>query len=484
MNKKNAKGLIKHLDFIIIDILCLQLCCIFSFWIINGISNHFINEMYMYTGTVFLVSQLFVILFSENYSGILRRKKYDETIWVLKHSVTVLLFFVLVVFVFHSWEKVSRKQVGFTLVMFILLDNIFRYINKKVLFSIYSADKFKRSVVLITGKDIYEEAVSRLATGSIYNNILISRIVLLDSFEANEFCGIPISPLNEETLKMISHDWVDEVFVLNPSGLKLPSNIIETLLTMGITVHCSLSTIFDDRWPITGLEKLGDYKVLTSSIRFASREEVILKRIIDICGSIVGCIFTGLLVLFVGPAIYVKSPGPIFFSQERIGKNGKKFKMYKFRSMYLDAEARLESLQKYNKVQDGMMFKMDDDPRIIGSEKKDKNGKPKGIGNFIRNTSIDEFPQFYNVLKGDMSLVGWRPCTLNEWEKYEFRHRIRASMKPGITGLWQVSGRSDINDFEEVVRLDKEYLENWSIALDIKILIKTVLVVLTKRGAK
>ena len=130
------------------------------------------------------------------------------------------------------------------------------------------------------------------------------------------------------------------------------------------------------------------------------------------------------------------------------------------------------------------MFKMDDDPRIIGSEKKDKNGKPKGIGNFIRRTSLDEFPQFWNVLKGEMSLVGTRPPTLDEWEKYDLHHRVRMSIKPGLTGLWQISGRSDITDFEEVVRLDREYIETWSVELDFQILLKTVSVVLKHEGAE
>ena len=168
----------------------------------------------------------------------------------------------------------------------------------------------------------------------------------------------------------------------------------------------------------------------------------------------------------------------------RVGKGGRVFTMLKFRSMYKDAEERKAALMAENKIQDGMMFKMDDDPRIIGSERKDKNGKPRGIGNFIRNTSLDEFPQFWNVLKGDMSLVGTRPPTLDEWNKYDIHHRVRMSIKPGITGLWQVSGRSDITDFEEVVRLDKEYIENWSFALDLKILLKTVAVVLGRKGAE
>ena len=149
----------------------------------------------------------------------------------------------------------------------------------------------------------------------------------------------------------------------------------------------------------------------------------------------------------------------------------------------MDAEERKKEYMAQNKIADGLMFKMEDDPRIIGSEKKDKNGKPKGIGNFIRNTSLDEFPQFWNVLKGDMSLVGTRPPTVDEWERYDLHHRVRMSVKPGITGMWQVSGRSEITDFEEVVRLDTEYIRNWSWRLDIKILLKTVAVVLKHEGA-
>lgn len=140
--------------------------------------------------------------------------------------------------------------------------------------------------------------------------------------------------------------------------------------------------------------------------------------------------------------------------------------------MYMDAEERKKELMDQNEMQ-GFMFKMENDPRIL-----------KGIGNFIRDTSIDELPQFWNVLKGDMSLVGTRPPTVDEYEMYEMRHLKRMSIKPGITGMWQTSGRSDITDFEEVVRLDTHYITNWSIALDIKLLLKTILVVLKREGSK
>ena len=199
-----------------------------------------------------------------------------------------------------------------------------------------------------------------------------------------------------------------------------------------------------------------------------------LKRLADIAGGLIGCIITMIVFIFLAPIIYIKSPGPIFFTQNRVGQNGKTFRMYKFRSMYMDAEKRKQELMAKNKIDSDMMFKMDDDPRIIGSEKKDKHGRPKGIGNFIRKYSIDELPQFYNILKGNMSLVGTRPPTLDEWEKYNLGHRIRMSIKPGLTGLWQVSGRSKITDFDEIVALDRYYIEHWSIEMDIYIFFMTI----------
>ena len=192
----------------------------------------------------------------------------------------------------------------------------------------------------------------------------------------------------------------------------------------------------------------------------------------DICGELIGIVLTGIACIVVVPAIKLSDPGPAFFSQERIGKNGRRFKIYKFRSMYMDAEARKKDLMDQNEMS-GLMFKMENDPRII-----------KKVGKFIRDTSIDELPQFWNVLKGDMSLVGTRPPTVEEYEMYEMHHLKRISIKPGITGMWQVSGRSDIKDFEEVVRLDTQYIMNWEISLDIKILLKTILVVLKKEGSK
>lgn len=197
-----------------------------------------------------------------------------------------------------------------------------------------------------------------------------------------------------------------------------------------------------------------------------------VRRAQDIFFSLLALIALSPLMLLTCIAVWIDSPGasPVF-SQLRVGRNGKLFRLYKFRSMCPNAESKLNDLLQDNEM-DGPVFKMKDDPRITR------------VGHFIRKTSIDELPQFFDVLRGDMSLVGTRPPTLDEYKQYESHHKRRLSMKPGITGLWQVSGRSNIEDFEEVVKLDTRYIDNWTIWQDIKILLKTVWVVFAGRGAE
>ena len=194
------------------------------------------------------------------------------------------------------------------------------------------------------------------------------------------------------------------------------------------------------------------------------------KRLLDIAGGLVGTTIFLLLYLVVGPAIKLNAPGPVLFRQKRAGRHGRIFEVLKFRTMYVDAEARKKELMARNQMQ-GAIFKLADDPRITR------------VGRWLRKTSLDEFPQFWNVLKGEMSLVGTRPPTLAEVARYEHWHRRRIAIKPGITGLWQGSGRNRITDFDQIVALDCQYLEQWRFIDDIKILLKTVLVVLRRKGA-
>ena len=351
---------------------------------------------------------------------------------------------------------------------------------------------------------------------------IVGLVLLNRDAEGETVCSLPVVANLDNAADYICREWVDEVFIypdsfpdlsnelsaatgadsiindsfsdfIQSEGEQMPpssnndkplsplARLIQQCREMAVPTHIRISL-----GGIGGksfVEKVNGFNVITTASNYASPLQLLFKRFIDILGGIVGSLIALLIMLFIGPIIKIKSPGPMLFKQERIGQNGKHFKMYKLRSMYMDADERKKEFASQNRVADGLMFKLDFDPRIIGNKVLPDGSHKTGIGEFIRRTSLDEFPQFFNVLKGDMSLVGTRPPTLDEWEKYKYHHRARLSTKPGITGMWQVSGRSKITDFEEIVRLDTEYINNWSIGLDFRILLKTVDVVLHRKGA-
>ena len=484
MHKKETRGWLKHIDFILLDIAMLQICFVLSYWIWMGVENPYAYYLYRYQAMLLMFCQLLVVLFTDSYKNILRRSAPEEFYAVLRYEVSFMVLDILFLFMAHQIYLISRKFTGIMVVMYLFASFLVRQLNKKRIFHDAKVREGRKSLMVITSSALASDVVGNLIENS-FQDYRITGIYLMDTVSnGKRIRDIPTMGKETDIINQIRTDWVDEIFVYQPDNMPYPMGMIDAIMDMGITVHYCLEALNAHSDGMQEVSKVGSYRVLTNSLKIVSAKQVVYKRIMDIAGGIVGCILTGILFIFIAPAIYIQSPGPIFFKQKRIGQNGKQFYMYKFRSMYMDAEERKKALMEQNNIADGLMFKMDDDPRIIGSEKKDRNGKPKGIGNFIRNTSIDEFPQFFNVLKGDMSLVGTRPPTLDEWEKYDLHHRVRMSIKPGITGLWQISGRSDITDFEEVVRLDREYIQNWSVWLDLKILFKTVGVVLRHEGAK
>ncbi|UFS69574.1 sugar transferase [Geomonas sp. RF6] len=245
---------------------------------------------------------------------------------------------------------------------------------------------------------------------------------------------------------------------------------IEELDTMGITARTVLNLYyrFDCHRELGMLH--GEVPLLTFRPVSLDLDQLFLKRCLDIAGASVGLLFSAILFPFIALAIKLESPGPLFFGQTRVRENGRTFTCWKFRSMYQDAEERKKELMHLNEM-NGAIFKIKDDPRITRT------------GAFMRKTSLDELPQFWNVLKGEMSLVGTRPPTPAEVEGYENWQRKRICIKPGITGLWQVSGRNSITDFNEVVRLDIEYIDSWSFFLDLRLILRTVKVIFLREGA-
>lgn len=292
--------------------------------------------------------------------------------------------------------------------------------------------------------------------------------------ELEAFCGYPVLGRVEDLLELCKEHAVDEViFTLPREYMATVEGMLPRLEAMGVTVRLSLD-VYRPRASRTMFGYLGEddpIPVVTYYRMTLDPTQLLLKRILDVAGATVGLLLTALAFPFVAWALKRDSPGPIFFRQERVGQNGRRFYLHKFRTMRVDAEARKHELLAQNEMK-GAIFKMSNDPRITR------------IGRFLRKSSIDELPQFWNVLKGEMSLVGTRPPTPDEVAQYEEWHRCRISIKPGLTGLWQTSGRNRVDDFDQICQLDMAYIDNWSLGLDLKLLFKTVGVVVLGTGAR
>lgn len=482
MYRKSTNGWKKHLDFMILDVICLQAAFALAYMVRNGWGNPYGYELYRTMAIVLTVIDMGVMVFFESMKNVLKRGYYQELTKTIWHVLLVLLITTFYLFYRKLGKDYSRLALFYMGVLYLALTYVVRICWKNWLKKHMSLGK-KRSLLIITTENLLDTVISNILHCN-YEMFHIAGVAVMDvDLTGYIRDGIQIVANKGNVIDYVCREWVDEVFVNVSEEAPYPETLLNQLIEMGVVVHMKLVKASSLPGNRKFVERLGAYTVLTTSINYASDEQLFLKRTMDIIGGFIGCLITAVLYVILAPFIYIQSPGPIFFSQIRIGKGGKKFKIYKFRSMYLDAEERKKTLIKENRVKDGMMFKLDYDPRIIGCRKREDGTIKKGIGNIIRDWSLDEFPQFYNVLKGDMSLVGTRPPTVDEWEKYDLHHRARLAIKPGITGMWQVSGRSNITDFEDVVKLDKKYIAEWSIGLDIKILLKTVFVVLRHDGA-
>ncbi len=286
---------------------------------------------------------------------------------------------------------------------------------------------------------------------------------------AEEIEGVPILGGMKDLPEILRMRPTDEVvFAIGPREFPLVEEHLALCQEMGLTSRLILD-LPRRYWTRQDLAWVDGVGILSLDPVRRPLWALAVKRLMDVLGALVGLLLFAAAYLRYAPRIRRESPGPVLFSQVRVGQNRRLFALYKFRTMYTDAEARLQELRAANEMQ-GAVFKLHDDPRVTP------------LGKWLRARHLDELPQFWNVLRGEMSLVGTRPPTLEEVECYRPHHRRRLSMKPGITGFWQLAGNQQVPNFEDVVRLDCQYIDSWSIWLDLQILARTVLKVLRHTG--
>ncbi|WP_293695699.1 sugar transferase [Streptococcus sp. UBA3373] len=378
--------------------------------------------------------------------------------------VLVLFTFVLILGKVRFIQDISQMSYAFLIQVFVLV-TLFVFIGRicvKTLFKTQMSNPKK--VLLVTDFDNDKEIEVDLDRFNYHITAYIGK-------KNNSKLEQPILSTDKDIRDFVANHQVDEIFVVN-HNLEQFSGFAQCLRLLGIPTTVAIGNYSNFYVGDSVLKKVGDMTFVTTAYTIVKFRSLVLKRLMDIVIALIGLVLTGIVALIIAPIVKKQSPGPLIFKQKRVGKNGKVFDIYKFRSMYTDAEERKKELLAQNDLDTDLMFKMEDDPRIFP------------FGHKLRDWSLDELPQFINVLKGEMSVVGTRPPTLDEYHHYELHHFKRLTTKPGITGLWQVSGRSDITDFEEVVALDMKYIQNWSLSEDIKIIAKTVAVVLKREGSR
>ncbi len=480
MYKRSEQGWLKHLDFIFLDVLCAQVALMLAYGLRFGFTQ------FIYADEDFRKMAIWMALFCviiavvfNTMHDVLKRSRFAE----IRHTLTQcsLVFAAVVVFLYSvkDAEKYSRLVVWGTLPIYMAITLTTRMLWKRWLLRRRAAGN-QRGMLLVTDAASAAASVERFESHPV-ERVNLCGIVLTDrDGKGEQIAGVPVVANLDDAARYICREWIDEVFIGVSDSASTPYTLMDRCREMGVTVHLQIMP--------TGsrtqfVERIAGATVVTSSMNFASPVQLFIKRAIDILGGLVLSLLALLAIAIIGPMVKHASPGPVLYKQERIGQNGRKFKMYKIRSMHVDADAHKQELMDQNRVGSGLMFKLDFDPRIIGNEILPDGTHKRGMGEFIRWYSLDELPQGFNVLLGQMSLVGTRPPTVDEWERYEYHHRARLAMKPGITGMWQVQGRSKITDFEEITRLDTDYIANWDIGLDFRILFKTVWVVIQRKGA-
>lgn len=473
MNNYNKKyQIIESYGLFLLDIICITVSYALAYLIrFHGTESPLGNREIAQIYVPFLLICMLNNFFTNEYKHFFQRGYYYELLRVVRYNIILFLATSAYIYAFRLELEFSRRLLGYFVVINTIITYVVRIAFKSYMRRYYSKSRSSDKVMVVTSEAEAEHVMQQIEKDAAWS-YEVGAMAMMDVDHIGEkIHGVPVVATEENVIDVARQSAVDVVLLycphMNNQELEL---LVQSFLAMGVVCHNCVER-FGFEIPCNSVGKFAGMPVMTYVMTEMDYRRMMIKRLMDIVGGSIGALITLLFTPFVALAIKLESKGPVFFSQVRIGKNGRRFKMYKFRSMYIDAEERKKELMAQNEVK-GLMFKMDNDPRITK------------VGQFIRKTSIDELPQFFNVLKGDMSLVGTRPPTVDEFEQYNIYYRRRLSITPGLTGMWQVSGRSDIKDFDDVVKLDLKYIDEWSLRQDVKILIQTVGVVLFGKGSK
>ncbi len=472
-NIRRKNKMIETYSILLIDILSVVISYALSLFIRFRLIHYenYPRQFHLMVGTYIVVLCLLYNMFLDANRNFFTRGYYQEFYYTVRYTLILVVGLVVVLYFTQQSYAFSRSVYG----IFAILNTLFTYaahmVFKKILWKYYRKSTSAEKMLVITRDLMAEEVIGNLIKGKEWYYDITAAVVYDVNRMGKSIKAVPIVAAKENLYETVVQMAVDEVFICLPEvPVTEIRDMVQRFEEMGLTCHYNVD-LFCRANPNTYVQQMAGYSVISFALKTMDSRRMLIKRLIDILGALVGLFLTAFITPFVALAVKMDSPGPVFFSQTRIGKNGRRFKIWKFRSMYIDAEERKKELQAQNEM-NGLMFKMEDDPRVTK------------VGRFLRRTSIDETPQFLNILVGNMSLVGTRPPTEDEFEQYSGYYRRRMSITPGLTGLWQVSGRSDIQDFEEIVKMDLEYIDNWSLGLDIKILFMTVFTVLGRKGSK
>ncbi len=478
MYKRSLEGWAKHWDFILIDTLVLQLSFILAYFIrYQSIFTYSSRNAYRTCSFVLLLLGVLTAILFNTMHNVLTRGVWEEVKSTLWQVGIVFAGIVIILYSAKDSDHVSRIVLYLAMILYLVLGFFTRILYKRIFLALTRA-KTRRELLLVGDekgirialaafREHPEEGINVKAVVPVGGDGALSGAsdaIRKDESGEKESIAAALSEVSDDIRKdeiagkdrtivalsdapdYIRNEWIDEVYVAVTDATLVPEELITVCSEMAVTVHQQIymnEGVNDHQW----IGKIAKQPVLTTSINIPRPAQLLVKRSADIVAGLILSILALLAIVILGPMIMIASPGPVVLKYVRIGRNGRKFHMYMLRTMYMDAASRAP------------------EDMVI-----------KGVGRLIRSLNLDELPKGFNVLMGQMSLVGTRAPSAEEWEGYQYRHRARLACKPGIAGLWTVMnglGGAKGLTFEDATKLDTAYITNWSLKLDCKILLRS-----------